>query len=100
MERRLQSGSGTIDGMGTVSDRVVDGQDDRLAVGADAESVRALAVLDGDGCRNSQFRLHIAAAVGALVDEVHGLSFLSRANRWRGLTFSRYEVYVSAMRGP
>lgn len=58
-------------------DRVVDGQDDGLAVGADAKPVCALPVLDGDGGCHAELGPDIAAAVGTLVDEVHGSSFRS-----------------------
>jgi hypothetical protein len=59
-------------GKGTVTDRVVDGEGDGLAVGAEAEPVGALPVLDGDGCCHAELGPDIAAAVRALVDEVHG----------------------------
>jgi hypothetical protein len=52
-----------------VTNRVVDGEDDRLDVGADAEPVGALSVLNGDGCRHPEFGPDVAAAVRALVDE-------------------------------
>jgi hypothetical protein len=65
------------DGKRTVTDRVVDGKHDRLAVGADAEPIGALPVLDRDGRRHPKFGADIAAAVRTLVDEVHGRSFLS-----------------------
>jgi hypothetical protein len=77
------------DGRGTVTDRVVDGQDDGLAVGAEAEPVGTLPVLDGDGRCDAELGHDIAAAVRALVNEVHGRSFPlpARRLRQRDLTF-------------
>ena len=58
-------------------DRVVDGQYEPLAVGADAKPVCALPVLNSDGGCHAELGPDIATAVGTLVDVVHGGSFRS-----------------------
>jgi hypothetical protein len=85
LEARVRSASGLLsrhsraecDGKRPMPGRVVDRHHDRLAAGADAESVGALAVLDGDCRRHAKLGADIAAAVRALMEEVHGCSFLS-----------------------
>ena len=64
-------------------ERVVEGQGDGLAVGAQAEPLCALPVLDGDGRRNAELGPDIPAAVRALVDKVHGRPSSPRAGSSR-----------------